>query len=108
VHVVDTVGANDDTGHDTADKPGSGSTTPTEVSVTLPVFVTKNEYATDWPAAVTVVGNADFTTSIAGERVAVTVVEPVSVTGDPPPGGVPEAVAVFAIEPAFMFASVTV
>jgi len=55
-----------------------------------------------------VAGNADFTTSIDGERVAVTVAEPVSVTGSPPPGGVPEAVAVFAIEPAFISVRVTV
>ena len=43
VHVVDTEGANVDTGHDTTERPGSGSVTPTEVNVTLPVFVTKNE-----------------------------------------------------------------
>ena len=47
VHVVDTDGANVDTGHDTTESPGSGSVTPTEVKVTLPVLVTKNEYATD-------------------------------------------------------------
>ena len=43
VHVVDTDGANVDTGHETTDKPGSGSVTPTDVKVTLPVLVTKNE-----------------------------------------------------------------
>jgi hypothetical protein len=42
VHVVDTEGANVDDGHDTADKSGNGSETPTAVKVTLPVFVTKN------------------------------------------------------------------
>ena len=41
VHVVDPPGANDDTGHEIADRPGSGSVTPTEVRVTLPVLVTK-------------------------------------------------------------------
>jgi hypothetical protein len=46
VQVVDAAGANVDTGHDTADKPGNGSETPTAVKVTLPVFVTTNEYAT--------------------------------------------------------------
>ena len=46
VQVVDTDGANVDAGHDTTERPGSGSVTPTEVNVTLPVFVTKNEYAT--------------------------------------------------------------
>ena len=43
VHVVEIVGASVATGHDTADKPGSGSDTATELSVTLPVFVTRNE-----------------------------------------------------------------
>jgi len=46
VHVVDTDGAKVDTGHDTADKPGNGSVTPTDVSVTLPVLVTKKLYVT--------------------------------------------------------------
>ena len=43
VQVVKIVGASVDTGHDTADKPGSGSVTPTPVNVTLPVLVTTNE-----------------------------------------------------------------
>ena len=43
VHVVDTEGANVDTGHEIADKPGNGSVTSTADNVTLPVFVTKNE-----------------------------------------------------------------
>ena len=43
MQVVDTVGANVDTGHDTADKPGNGSETATDVKVTLPLFVTTNE-----------------------------------------------------------------
>ena len=107
MHVVDTEGANVDTGHDTTDKPGSGSATPTEVSVTLPVFVTTNEYATDWPTAVTVLGSADFTTVIDGDWVDVTVAESVSVTAGPV-GGVPVVVAVFTTEPAFMSDSVTV
>ena len=47
VHVVDTEGANVDTGQLTTDKPGSGSVTATDVKVTLPLLVTKNEYATD-------------------------------------------------------------
>ena len=41
VQVVDAPGARLDTGQVTADKPASGSVTPTEVSVTLPVFVTR-------------------------------------------------------------------
>ena len=43
MHVVESPGANVMTGHVTADRPGSGSATPTDVSVTLPVFVTRNE-----------------------------------------------------------------
>jgi len=66
VHVVDNNGGNDDTGQLTADKPGNGSDTPTDVNGTLPLLVTKKLYATTWPAAVTVVGNADLTTSIDG------------------------------------------
>jgi hypothetical protein len=56
---------------------------------------------------VTVDGTADFTTSIAGPGVAVTVADPVSVTG-PPTGGVPLAVAVFDTDPASMSAWVVV
>ena len=43
VHVVEPEGANVDTGHDTTERPGNGSVTPTDVNVTLPVFVTTNE-----------------------------------------------------------------
>ena len=43
VQVVEIVGANVDTGHDTADRPDNGSVTPTVVSVTLPLLVTRNE-----------------------------------------------------------------
>ena len=43
VHVVVPAGFNVDSGHETADKPGSGSATPILVSVTLPVLVTRNE-----------------------------------------------------------------
>ena len=107
MHVVETEGASVDTGQETTESPGSGSVTQTEDNVTLPVLVTTNEYATDWPAAVTVVGSADFTTVIDGDWVAVTVVESVSVTAGPL-GGVPVVVAVLKIEPEFMSASVTV
>ena len=107
MHVVDADGANDDTGHDTADRPGNGSDTPTDVNVTFPVFVTKNEYATTSPADETVAGNADFAIVIVGPEAAGTVAEPVSVTGGPL-GGVPETVAVFTIAPASMSACVTV
>ena len=43
MHVVDAPGANDATGHVTADRPGNGSDTATDDNVTLPVFVTTNE-----------------------------------------------------------------
>ena len=43
VQVVEIVGASVATGHDTADKPGSGSVTAIAVNVTLPVFDTRNE-----------------------------------------------------------------
>ena len=43
VHVVAPPGANDVTGHETDDRPGNGSDTATDDSVTLPVFVTTNE-----------------------------------------------------------------
>ena len=43
VQVVVAAGFRVDCGHETADKPGSGSVTPTLVNVTLPVFDTTNE-----------------------------------------------------------------
>jgi hypothetical protein len=58
------------------------------------------------PAAETLVGDAVFTTWIAGPAVAVTVSESLSVTAGPD-GGVPETVAVFVIEPASRSACVT-
>jgi hypothetical protein len=46
VHVVDALGANVLTGQLIGDNPACGSDTPTDVSVTLPVFVTTKEYVT--------------------------------------------------------------
>ena len=66
VQVVETPGASDDTGHVTAVSPGSGSLTTTDVSATLPVFVTRNEYDTAAPAPDTEAGDADFWMSIDG------------------------------------------
>ena len=43
VQFIVPVGFNVVCGHETADKPGSGSVTAIPVSVTLPVFDTKNE-----------------------------------------------------------------
>ena len=108
VHVVDAPGANVPTGQVTAVNPGSGSATPTEVSVTLPVLVTTNEYASESPAAATVVGVADLATPIDGVCVTVTTAVSVSVTAAPPPGGVPAAVAVLLIEPTSTSACVVV
>ena len=55
----------------------------------------------------TVDGDADLANVIDGDCVAVTVAEPVAVTAGPV-GGLPDTVAVFRIEPAFMSANVTV
>ena len=107
VHVVDTPGANVATGHETADRPGNASDTPTDVSVTLPVFVTTNEYETVAPASVTEAGDTDLAMAIDGVRTVVTVSASVSVTVEPL-GADPVTVAVFAIDPASMFACVTV
>ena len=71
VHVVDAPGASVVTGHDTDTAPAGAtgtSDTDNEPTVIFPVFVTTNEYETTWPAAVTDVGDADFT--IAKDRVA--------------------------------------
>ena len=79
------------------------------VMVTLPVLVTRNVYVTTSPAAVTVVGDADFTTVNAAVCVTGTVTDDGGDTGAvTPAGGVPVAVAVLAIEPASMSAWVTV
>ena len=98
LHVVDINGGNDDTGHETADNPANGSSTPTEPNVTLPVFVTTNEYVTTWPTDEIVVGSADLSKLIDGDCVAVTVVESVSPTSGPE-GGEPDTVTVFSIDP---------
>ena len=66
VHVIVALAANDDPGHDTADKPGNGSETTIDDNVTLPLFVTKNEYVTVWPAADTDTGRADLPNVIDG------------------------------------------
>jgi hypothetical protein len=84
------------------------SVTFTVLNVTLPVFVTRNEYATVAPTVDTVVGLADFTTVIAGLCAAVTVaVEGVEAI-PAPVGGVPIAVAESASDPLSRSAWVTV
>jgi hypothetical protein len=80
----------------------------TPVSVTLPVLVTKNEYATDCPAPLTTVGVADLVSESAGAAATVTVaVDGADVTAGPV-GGVPDDVAVLVTVPASMSACVTV
>ena len=96
-------------GHDenvTSDRPTIGSDTSTPVSVTLPVFVTKNEYVTVCPAAITEPGDDDFTNDNDGVgSIVIVSVSPAS-TGSPV-GGVPTADAVFTIVPASTSACVT-
>ena len=104
-HVVDAPGASVAAGHVIADRPGSGSVTPTALNVTLPVFVTTNEYVTTLPTPGT--GVADLASAIDGVSTTVTAADAVSVTSTPP-GEVPVTVAVFAIEPASRSACVTV
>ena len=114
VHVTDAPGASDaaPAGHDTAERlpvpENVPSTADTFASVTLPVFVTRNEYVTTAPAPATVDGVADFTIVNVGVADAVTVaLEGGDVTAAPV-GGVPVAVAVFVTEPASRSACVTV
>ena len=75
------------------------STTEAFVSVTLPVFVTRNEYVTVSPAT-SVRLSAVLTIDTDGSGTdGVRVVDGSEVTGVPE-GGVPVAVAVFSMEPA--------
>jgi hypothetical protein len=70
------------------------------VMVTLPLFVTTNEYVTVCPAAVTVDGFADLTTVNAGAGgVGIVTLDGGDVGGAVLPGGVPVAVAVFDTDP---------
>ncbi len=110
VHVVDAAGANVVTGHDTVGFGPAGavivSATVTPVRVTFPVFVTTKLYAMLWPAAVTVVGDADFTTLNAGAGViGTTTVLDVADVG-PPIASVARTDAEFVIDPAFASACV--
>jgi hypothetical protein len=105
VHVVDAAGAREVNGHVTV--PTFGSVTPTLVSVTLPVFFTRNEYRRVDPAVVPDGVPADLVSAIAGDRVIGVLVELVAVTAEPL-GGVPEALAVLFTKPASTSAWVTV
>ena len=64
VQVVEAPGASELTGHEIGDNPTCGSVTTTDASVTLPVFVTTNEYVIGTFAWLTVAGAADFCRSI--------------------------------------------
>jgi hypothetical protein len=79
------------------------------VRVTFPMLVTRNEYVTVCPAAVTVVGSADFTSEIAGAGISGMVTEEGSDGTDVfEPVGVPSTTAVFVTWPAFTSAWVCV
>jgi hypothetical protein len=111
VQVVDCCGATGAAGQVTTGAvpvpENADSATATPVRVWLPVFVTRNEYVTVCPAAVTVVGLAVFSSDRLAIALAVTVaVDGGEVTAGPA-GGVPDAVAVLVIEPASMSACVT-
>jgi hypothetical protein len=103
VHVVLAPGANDVTGHDTT--PAEGSATTTEVTVTVPVFLTLNDQAmvsprSVAPFALTSVTTADFTNDSPGVWVTgVSVLLGGEVTA-PPDGDLPPAVAVLETTPA--------
>nr|WP_238579612.1 hypothetical protein [Agreia bicolorata] len=114
VHVTDAPGANDaaPAGHVTAGAvpvpENAVSATVTSVIVTLPVFVTTNEYATASPAFAIDDGSADFTTANDGFAWAVTTALDGSDVTGLPVGGLPDAVAVFVIRPASTSACVAV
>jgi hypothetical protein len=105
VHVVEAPGARVVTGQviaprvSPADAPVKVSFTVNPVNVTFPVFVARNEYFTVAPAAVTVVGAADFVNVNAGVAAAVTVAVDAGDVTAAPVGGVPETVAELLIDP---------
>ncbi len=102
-HVIEAPGASDVTGQVVA--PAVGSVTARALTVTLPVFLTRNDHwivsprsvAPSWFTSVTA---ADLVSWRVGVCVAVTVaVDGTDVTG-PPVGGVPVAVAELRMVPA--------
>ena len=105
VHVVDAPGASWVAGHDTV--PTFASDTATPVTVTFPVFVTRNVYGTVEVAALPDAVPACFFSVIAGDRVIVLLVELVADTAAPV-GGVPDALAVLFTTPASTSACVSV
>ena len=113
LQVVDAPGARVIDGQVIADKPGSGSETPTEVRVTLPVLVTTNENVcvspNDAPSGVVsvVIATDLVNASVFAWLIGVAVDEAAEFTAGPD-GGVPLAVAVLLIEPALTSAWVMV
>ena len=99
VHVVCAPGASVVMGQDTA--PTLGSSTPTEVSETLPVFVRTKLYRIVEPAVAPLGAPACLSSVMAGPAAIVVFVESVPVTVAPA-GEVAETVAVFATCPASM------
>jgi hypothetical protein len=103
VHVVDAPGANDVTGQVTT--PAEGSVTATEVTVTVPEFVTLNDHAmvsprSVAPFALTSVTTADLVRPSPGDwDTGVSVLLGGEVTA-PPDGDLPPAVAVLETTPA--------
>ena len=93
-------------GHVTDERPGNGSATSTEVSVTFPVLVTTYVYVTGVPAAVKFAMLACFTNPIAGACNATMTADACDVGFGSPLGGVPVAVAVFLTNPASTLACV--
>ena len=113
VHVVEPPGASVVNGHEITDKPVSGSVTLIAVRVTLPVFVTTNENVCTSPSdgptgTVSVVSAADFDSDRALSWVIGVDVDEMFEVIAGPDGGVPEAVAVLLMEPAFTLACVMV
>ena len=92
VHVVCSPGASVETGQETV--PSSGSLTPTEVSVTLPVFVTTNEYGRVEPTTRPVGAAACLSSERLGRAAIVVSVVSVALTASPD-GGFAETVARF-------------
>ena len=111
VHVVDAAGARVVVGQvigESVPVPENAvSATLMLLIVTLPVFVTTNEYVTVSPAAETVLGVTDFTNDSEGEAGTVTTaLDGFESVGVVVPGGVPEATAVFVTLPLFTSACV--
>ena len=113
VHVVEAPGASVVDGHVIADRPPRGSEMATDVTVTLPVLVIRNENVCVSPndapvGAVSVVIATDFASDrVLVWAIGVDVDDEADVTAGPD-GGVPLAVAVLVMTPAFTSAWVMV